>query len=173
MNRAALTAGAVVALVALAVPTWAWAKSRKRAGGDPEVESVAAMAVVENGVRASSKAHQLVAEAFWRNTRASERTPRQILAGKGGPLAPWPTASTYRALLARARVDMLARPEDAARVVRAVKAAKSSQQAPEATNWTHGKAPYQPWLEKGYVVVASAKVPSETRPYLWVYRRPT
>ena len=163
--------GAGVALAAGVVGV-AYAKSRKRAGEDPALEAVAAMAVAENGIRSGSDAHQAVSEAFWRNVRASEKTPAQILAGKGGPLAPWPTATAYKALLARARVDMLARPEDAARAVRAAAAAKGSETAPGATNWTHGKAPYAPWLEKGYVVVGSHRVVSESRPYLWLYRRP-
>lgn len=171
MNRAAWIALGVGAL-ALAVPAVAWAVAKKRAGGDPALEAVAAMAVAENGIGSSVDAQQLVAEAFWRNVRASEKSPAQILAGKGGPLAPWPTATKYKAVLARARVDMLANPAKAKAVVAAAKAARSSELAPGGTNWTHGTAPYAPWLAKGYQVVASAKVESKTRPYLWVYRRP-
>ena len=171
MSRAVWVALGVGAL-ALAVPVVAWAASKRRAGGDPALEAVAAMAVAENGIRSGTDAHQLVAEAFWRNVRASEKTPAQILAGKGGPLAPWPTATAYRVLLARARVDMLADSVRARAVLAAVKAARSSELAPGGTNWTHGTAPYAPWLAKGYQVVASAKVNSTTRPYLWVYRRP-
>lgn len=171
MNRAAWIALGVGAL-ALAVPVAAWAASKRRAGGDMALEAVAAMAVAENGIRSGADAHQLVAEAFWRNVRASGKTPAQILAGKGGPLAPWPTATAYKASLARARVDMLADPTRARAVLEAVKAGRASELAPGGTNWTHGAAPYQPWLEKGYVVVASAKVASDKRPYLWVYRRP-
>lgn len=171
MNRAAWIALGFGSLV-LTVPVVAWAVSKRRADGDPALEAVAAMAVAENGIRSGSDAHQLVAEAFWRNVRASEKTPAQILAGKGGPLAPWPTATAYRVSLARARVDMLADPKRARAVLDAVKAGRASELAPGGTNWTHGPAPYAPWLAKGYQVVASAKVNSATRPYLWVYRRP-
>lgn len=171
MSRAVWIAFGFGAL-ALAVPAVAYAVSKRRAGGDPELEAVVAMVVAENGITSPARAHQLVAESFWRNVRASGRTPRQILAGNGGALAPWPTATAYKASLARARVDLAARPEAAAVVVEAVKAARESELAPGGTNWTHGAAPYQPWLEKGYAVVASERVASEKRPYLWVYRRP-
>lgn len=161
-----------IGALALAVPVVAYAVSKRRAGGDPELEAVAAMAVAENGITSAARAHQLVSEAFWRNVRASGKSPRLILAGKGGALAPWPTATAYKASLARARVDLAARPAAAAVVVEAVRAARESELAPGGTNWTHGGTPYEPWLLRGYVVVASEKVNSSKRHYLWVYRRP-
>lgn len=146
--------------------------------GSPDVATVAAVAIAENGPRASRRAHAMVAEVFRRNMDLSGATADDIVAGRGGPLAPWPTAERYRPLLAQARTTIALEAEEGRRAVEATRDAfarvvsRSGEIAPGATNWTHGRAPFQPWIEKGYTVVASEGVPSKTRPYLWTYRRP-
>ena len=150
----------------------------RQTGGDAAAATVAAVCIAENGPSAGYEAHRMVAEAFWRNVDASGRTPDQIVAGNGGPLAPWPTAERYRPLLVRARATLAAGGDDAKRAATAAVDAKRAvfgdarQIVPGATNWTHGSAPFEPWIAKGYRVVGSAGVPSRTRPYLWVYLRP-
>jgi len=149
-----------------------------KVAGDPNIATVAAVAIAENGPKASSRAHVLVAEAFARNMEASGENADDIVAGRGGPLAPWPTAERYRPLLVRARATIAVDGDDGRRAVAAAREAfaavvgRRGEEAPGATNWTHGRAPFAPWIEKGYTVVGSEGVPSNARPYLWVYRRP-
>jgi hypothetical protein len=150
----------------------------RQTSGSSDAATVAAVCIAENGAGAGYEAHRMVAEAFWRNVEASGRTPDQIVTGNGGPLAPWPTAERYRPLLLRARVTLAAGGGDAKRAAAAAVEARRAvfgdgrQVVPGATNWTHGGAPFEPWIQKGYRVVGSAGVPSRTRPYLWVYVRP-
>ena len=161
--------GAGVALIAIPVAVWA---ANKRAAGDPETAAVVAMMVSENGIGAPDDAMGAVAEVFWRNAERADATPREVLAGKGGGKAPWPTATRYKALMATSRITLAADAGRARELGAIARAARTSERVPGATNWTHGGAPFEPWLAKGYTVVASFKVPSRTRPYLWVYRQP-
>lgn len=143
-----------------------------RAAGGTELATVATVAVAENGIGASERAHQLVAEVLWRLARRARTTPSAIVAGRGSPLAPWPTAIRYKALMATARAQMAANPDAAERAYRAAREGRDSQLVPGAFNWTHGGAPLERWVKDGYRVVASEGVPSKTRPYLWVYTPP-
>lgn len=170
--KLAVLAGAGALLLAGAAV--AYARARKASGADAELAAVAAMLVVENGIRADAKAHQATAEVFWRNARAAQASPRQVLAGKGGALAPWPTSARYAPLLVGARAQLAVASSGTERLIYdAARAGRTSELVPGGTNWTHGAAPFAPWLEKGYTVVASYQVPSKKRPYLWIYRRPS
>lgn len=172
MKPFGLIVAAAVGLSIAAFPVFAWARAKKRAGNSA-VEQVAAVLYVENGPKADDDAHRAVAEVFWRNAAAAEKTPTQVLAGNGGPLAPWPTATAYKVLIAGARLGMLANETNAKRLVTiATEARGENAVSAGGTNWTHGSGPFEQWLEKGYTVVASFKVPSAKRPYLWVYKRP-
>lgn len=170
MKAALLGLAGVAAAVAavVVVPRYAVA----RAAGGSELATVATVAVAENRIGASERAHQLVAEVLWRLARRAKTTPSAIVAGRGGPLAPWPTAIRYKALMARARAEMVANPDAAERAYRAARAGRGSELAPGAFNWTHGGAPLAKWTDGGYRVVASEGVPSKSRPYLWVYAPP-